>query len=148
MKFATTLLQGKGKNVTGIVVPDDIVLALGGGKRPAVTITVNGYSYMSSIATMDGRSMISVSKVHREAAGLNGGDAIDVELKLETGPREVPVPEDFALALDKAGLCAAFDSLAYSHRKEHVRAIEEAKTAETRARRIANSIEKIRANQQ
>ena len=136
MKFHTTLLQPEGRSVTGIEVPPEIIAALGGGKKPPVALAVNGYSYRSTVAVMGGKYMVGFSSEHRAASGLKGGDTIEVDITLDDAPRTVEVPEDFARALEVAGARAAFDKLAFSHRKEHVRAIEEAKTAETRARRI------------
>ena len=144
MKFRTTLYQPEGRSVTGIEVPPEVIEALGGGKKPAVALSVNGYAYRSTVAVMGGRYMIAFSSEHRAASGLKGGDAIAVEIALDTAPREVELPEDFDAALEAAGLRSAFDRLAPSHRKEHVRAINEAKTAETRTRRIDKAIEKIR----
>ena len=90
MKFRTTIAQS-GKNATGIPVPDEVVEELGGGRRPAVTVKVNGYTYRSSIAAMGGGSMISLSSEHREKSGLAGGDEVEVELELDAAPREVDV---------------------------------------------------------
>ena len=144
MKFHTTLLQPEGRSVTGIEVPADVIDALGAGKRPPVVLTVNGYTYRNTVAVMGGKYMVGFSSEHRAASGLTGGDTIEVEIALDTAPRIVELPKDFALALDAGGLRAAFDKLAPSHRKEHVRAIEDAKTAETRVRRIEKALEKIR----
>lgn len=144
MKFHTTLLQPEGRSVTGIVVPAEVVESLGAGKKPPVVVTVNGYSYRNTIAVMGGQYMVGLSAEHRAASGLKGGDAIEVDIALDAAPRTVEVPEDFAAALEAAGARAAFDKLAYSHRKEHVRAIEEAKTAETRTRRIEKAVAGLR----
>ncbi len=142
MRFETILLQ-TGNN-TGIEVPPEVIAALGGGKRAPVAITVNGYAYRSTIGIMGGKALVPFSSEHRAASGLKGGDAITVDIELDVAPREVVVPEDFAMAIDAAGLRAAFDTLAFSHRKEHVRAIEDAKTADTRARRIGKAIEMLK----
>ena len=142
MRFEGVLFQ-MGNN-TGVEVPPEVIEALGGGKRPAVSLTVNGYAYRSTVGVMGGKSLVPFSSEHRKASGLNGGDAIVVEIELDTAPRETAVPEDFATALETAGLRATFDALAPSHRKEHVRAIEDAKTAETRARRIEKAVEKLK----
>jgi Domain of unknown function (DUF1905)/Bacteriocin-protection, YdeI or OmpD-Associated len=143
MKFKTTLLQGESKNVTGIVVPPEIIANLGGGKRPPVKVTINGYSYRNTVGVMSGKFMVGVSLEHRAKANVKGGDAIDVEIELDSTPREVVIPTDFATALKKAKVENLFDGLAYSHRKEHVRAIEEAKSPDTRLRRIEMAIQKI-----
>ena len=145
MRFRTTLEQG-GKTATGIRVPDEIVERLGSGKRPAVTVTINGHSYRSTVAVMDGAYMVSVSAENRAAAGISAGDEVDVELELDTAPREVTVPDDFAAALDAApDARRAFDGLSYSNRSWHVLQITGAKTDETRQRRIAKSIEALSA---
>jgi hypothetical protein len=143
MRFETTMAQ-TGKN-TGIPVPEDVVTALGGGKRAAVAVTVNGYAYRSTLASMGGRYLIPFSADKRAETGIAGGDPIVVDLELDTAPRTVEVPADLAAALDRAGERAAFDALAPSHRKAHVTAIEEAKTAATRERRIAAAVAKIGA---
>lgn len=144
MRFQTTLFQS-GKNTTGIVVPEEIVTALSSGKRPAVNVTVNGYSYRSTIASMGGQFLIPVSAEIRQNTGLAGGDEIDVDLELDTAPREVDVPADLAAALDAEPVAKAFfDSLSYSNKRRHVLGIEGAKTDETRQRRIAKSVELFR----
>lgn len=134
MRFETTLFQ-MGNN-TGIEVPPEVVEALGGGKRAAVQVDVNGYVYSSTLAVMGGRQLIPFSSDKRTATGLAGGDPITVELTLDTTVRTVEVPEDLAAALDAAGVRAAFDALAPSTRKAHVGGVAEAKAPETRARRI------------
>jgi hypothetical protein len=141
MRFETTMAQ-TGNN-TGIPVPDEVVTALGGGKRAAVSVTVNGYVYQSTLASMGGRFLIPFSSDKRKETGIGGGDAIVVDLVLDAAPRSVEVPDDLAAALDAAGLQATFDALAPSHRKAHVTAIEEAKAAATRERRIAAAVAKI-----
>ncbi len=99
MRFTTTLLQTDG-NTTGIVVPPAVVESLGAGKRPPVTVTLNGYTYRNTIAVMGGDYMVGVSAAHRAAAGVHGGQTLDVDIELDTAPRVVSVPEDFAAALD------------------------------------------------
>jgi len=140
--FHSSLLQAG--NNTGIEVPPEVIETLGGGRRPPVALNVNGYAYRSTVAVMGGKYIVSFSSEHRAASGLKGGDAITVDITLDTAPRQVAVPEDFAAALDAARLRERFDKLAPSHRKEHVRAIEEAKAADTRARRIEKAIEKLK----
>ena len=140
MRFRTTLLQ-TGGTTTGIVVPEEIVEALGAGKRPKVVVTVNGYSYRSTVAVMGGTYMVGVSAEHRSGAGVAGGDEIDVDLELDTAPREVVVPDDFAAALDAVPAArSTFDGLSYSNRRWHVLQVEGAKTDETRQRRIEKSV--------
>jgi hypothetical protein len=140
MRFRTTIL-GTGKNAAGIEIPDEVVVALGKGKRPPVRITINGYSYRNTVAVMGGVFMVGVSAEHRAAAGLAAGDEVDVDIELDTAPRELALPEDFAMALDADPEARrTFDALSYSNRSWHVLSIEGAKTAETRQRRIEKSI--------
>ncbi|CAI9388854.1 YdeI/OmpD-associated family protein [Microbacterium sp. T2.11-28] len=134
MRFESVMFQ-QGNN-TGIPVPADVVEGLGGGKRAAVVVTVNGYTYRSTLAVMGGRHLIPFSSDKRAASGIGGGDAITVDLELDTAPRTVDVPEDLAAALSAAGARAAFDALSPSARKAHVTSVETAKAAETRTRRI------------
>jgi len=144
MRFRTTILQS-GKNTTGIPVPHEVVEGLGAGKRPPVRVTVAGHSYRSSIASMDGAPMISLSAENRAAAGVAGGDEVDVDIELDTTPREVTVPADFAAALDSEPAARkTFDGLSYSNKSWHVLQVEGAKTDETRKRRIAKSVDALR----
>ncbi|MBV9832387.1 MAG: DUF1905 domain-containing protein [Marmoricola sp.] len=140
--FTTTLLQD-GNNV-GIEVPDEVVEGFGAGKRVPVKVTLNGYSYDSTVARMGGRYLVPLAKAHREAAGVAGGEQHEVTLEHDTAPRTVEVPEDLATALAEAGVREAFDRLALTHRKEHVRAVEDAKAAATRERRIIKVVEALR----
>lgn len=143
VRYSTTM-HLVGRN-TGIPVPDEVLEALGGGRRPAVDVTVNGYRYRSTVGSMGGRALIPFSSEHRTASGIAGGNALDVELALDTAPRDTPVPGDLAAALEEAGLTEAFARLAPSHRKAHATAVEGAKAEETRQRRIAAAVEKVRA---
>ena len=137
MKFTTAIQQGESKNVAGIEVPPQVVDALGGGKRPLVKVTLNGYTYRSAVAVMGGSYMVSVSADTREKANVRGGDVVDVELELDTEKRGVEVPPDLAAALAAdAAAEAFFDGLSNSNKKRFVLQVEDAKTTETRARRI------------
>ena len=144
MKFQTTILQ-TGKNTTGIPVPETVVETLGAGKCPPVRVTLNGYTYRSSIAPMDGKYMISLSSENRAAAGVNGSDALEVEIELDTQPREVTVPPDLREALggDPAAK-SFFDSLSYSGKLRYVLPIEQAKTPDTRRRRVEKALSDLR----
>jgi hypothetical protein len=144
MKFRTTILRA-GKTATGIEVPPSVVEELGSGKRPAVAVTINGYTYRSTVATMDGKFMIGVSAEVRSGAGVEGGDEVDVKLELDTKPREVTVPEDFAAALRADPKASAkFESLSYSGRLRLTAPIENAKKPETRQRNIDKSLAELR----
>ncbi|MCW2557189.1 MAG: hypothetical protein JWP55_1153 [Mycobacterium sp.] len=142
MGFSTTMFQDG--NNTGIEVPAEVVEALGAGKRPPVAVTVNGYRYRSTIAPMGGKYLLPFSAERRSESGISGGDAIDVEVVLDTAPRVVDVPADLQTALDESpDAAAAWAKLSYSHQKAHVTGILGAKAAETRARRIAAAIAKL-----
>jgi hypothetical protein len=137
--FKTTLHQ-TGNN-TGIVVPAEIVEALKAGKKPAVNVTVNGFAYRSTIATMGGQFMIAFSSDKRAATGLKGGDKIAVTLEPDGAPRVMEVPDDLAKALAKnKSATAYFATLSYSNQRRHIDPINDAKTPETRARRIEKSV--------
>ena len=144
MRFRTTILQGD-KTATGIRVPDEIVGALGAGKRPRVTVTINGYTYRSSIAVMGGDFVVGVSAENRAGAGVAGGDEVEVDIELDTAPRVVAVPSDFAAGLDaEPAARRTFDALSYSNQGWHVYQIEAAKNDDTRQRRIAKSVDALR----
>ncbi|MFE5590144.1 YdeI/OmpD-associated family protein [Streptomyces sp. NPDC056549] len=129
----------------GLEVPPEVVAALGGGARPPVTITVNGHSWKSRIAILRGRNLLGLSNANRQAAGVTIGEEVEVELELDTEPRVVVEPADFAQALDDDPVArAAYDNLTNSRKREHVRAIESAKKPETRLRRIENAITTLR----
>lgn len=141
--FRTTLLATGGNNV-GIEVPPAVVESFGAGKRVPVTVTLKGYSYSSTVAVMGGRYLVGVNAAHRAGAGVAAGDELDVTIEHDAAPRTVDVPPDLAAALADAGLTDAFARLAYSHRKEHVRSVEDAKRPETRQRRIEAVVAKLR----
>jgi hypothetical protein len=140
MRIRAELEQG-GKTAVGFAVPEEVVLALGKGKRPPVTVTIKGYTYRNTVAVMGGRYMIGVSAENRAAAGVAGGETHDIDLELDAAPREVELPPDFQAAL--AGDDAArrtFEALSPSNKGWHVSSIEGAKSDETRQRRIAKSV--------
>ncbi len=145
VRFHTTILK-TGTNTAGIPVPEEVIEKLGAGKRPLVRVTLKQYSYRSAVAVMDGKYMISLSAAHRQAAGVEGGEAVDVTLELDVEPRTVEIPQDLKAALVKAGALAAFEKSAPSQQKEYVRQVEEAKAQETRERRIAKIVEKLSAH--
>jgi hypothetical protein len=144
VRFRATVEQS-GKTATGIEVPSTVVEGLGAGKRPPVRVTIKGHTYRSTVASMGGRFMVGVSGENREAAGVAGGDVVDVEIELDTAPRVVTVPPDFAKALKKdAKAKKTFDALSNSNKGWHVQSIEGAKTDQTRHRRIAKSVAALR----
>jgi len=145
MRFRVEILT-TGKTAAGFVVPAEVMAALGAGKKPAVQVTINGHTYRSTVATIEGRPMIGVSAENRAAAGVEGGQTVDLDLELDTAPRTVDVPEDFAAALAPFPAARAFfDGLNYSERRWFVLGIDDAKTPETRQRRIDKAVERLRS---
>ena len=144
MRFRTTIL-GTGKTTAGIEVPEEVVEGLGAGRRPQVRVTINGYTYRNTVAVMGGAYMIGVSNEHRTASGLAAGDVVDVDLELDTAPREVVVPPELAAALAaEPAARATFEGLSYSNKSWHALQVTGAKSDETRRRRIAKSVEALR----
>jgi hypothetical protein len=139
--FKTELLKGDG-DTTGFVIPEKVVDALGQGKKPKVTVTINGkFSYPNTVAVMGGQYMIGISKERRKLAGVTGGEMIEVTLELDTAPRVMEVPPDLQKALNKDKEAKAhFATLSYSNQRRHIDPINDAKTPETRARRIEKSV--------
>jgi hypothetical protein len=144
MRFHTTLLQS-GKTAVGIQVPNEVVEALGAGKRPPVRVTINGYTYRNTIAVMGGVFMVGVSAENRVQAQVAGGDEVDIDIELDTQPRVLTLPADFAQELDRepdAKRC--FGTLSYSRQQALVLPIDQAKTPETRRRRIEKALAALR----
>jgi antitoxin component of MazEF toxin-antitoxin module len=141
--FETTV-KAIGNN-TGIEVPEQNMTELGTSKKPAVSVNLSGYKYQSTVAVMAGKFMIPLSAAHRTAAKLKGGDAITVTLELDLEPRGVELPEDLAAALEASDVMAAFEKSAPSKRKEFVRQVMDAKTQETRERRIEKVVTQLKA---
>jgi hypothetical protein len=129
---------------TAIVLTDAQVDQLGGGKRAAVTVTIGLNTVRLRLAVMGGQNLIGISKANREALGVDIGDTVNATIELDAAERTVDVPDDAAKALAKAKLRKVFDALSYTHKKEHIRAITEAKKPETRTRRIEAMLEKLR----
>jgi hypothetical protein len=142
MRFRSTVELG-GKTATGIPIPDEVIEALGTGKRPPVTITIRGYTYRTTAVRMGGRFLVPLSAENRAGAGVAAGEEITVDIEPDAAPREVALPGDLAAAMDDAAR-ATYDGLSYTHRKEWVRWVEEAKKPETRARRIEKTVAGLR----
>ena len=142
--FSTTLMRDDEVNAMGIVVPPDAIDRLGAGKRPPVVVTIGTYTYRSTVAVMGGLFLIPLSQEHRARSGIEPGTDVEVSLELDDQPRTVEVPPDLAADLDAAGKRESFERLSYSVRKEHVRQVEDAKTPETRSRRIAKVTESVK----
>jgi hypothetical protein len=144
MRFRTEILSS-GKTAAGIEIPPEIVDALGTSRKPAVTVTINGYTYRSTVATISGKFMVGVSSDVRRDAGVAAGEVVEVELELDTAPREVVVPPDLAAALEaEPEAHRFFDGLSYSNKRRIVMPIDDAKSPDTRQRRIEKSVVALR----
>ena len=141
-----TKLLSAGKTATGFEVPAKVVDGLGAGKRPPVRVTINGFTYRSTVAVYGGKFLVGVSAENREGAGVAAGDVLDIDLELDSAPRDVVLPKDLAAALkrDKAA-AKAFDALSYSNKRRIVLSVEGAKAADTRERRITKWVADLRA---
>jgi hypothetical protein len=142
-----TELTAVGNN-TGIGIPPEVIESLGAGKRPALIVNVNGYEYRTTAGVMSGVSMIPVSAAIRKETGLTAGDAIRVTLTVATAPRDVDLPEDFALAMEHAGVRSFYDALSNSVQRYHVDQVNGAKAEETRLRRIDKAVDLFRSGKQ
>lgn len=144
MRFRATV-ETSGKTAMGFQVPPEIVEKLGAGKRPPVRVTINGYTYRSTVAPMGGVFMMGLSAENRAGAGVTKPGPVDVDMELDTAPREVTVPPDFAKALGaERAAKKTFEGLSYSNKSWHVLQIQGAKSDDTRQRRITKSIEALR----
>jgi hypothetical protein len=144
MRFTATV-RLEGRSATGIQVPAEVVEALGQGKRPPVRVTIGPHTYRSTVAAYGDLFMLPLSAENRAAAGVAGGDKVEVDVELDTAPREVVVPDDFAVALaEEPPAKAFFEDLSYSQQRWFVLGIEDAKTAETRQRRIDAAMARLR----
>ncbi len=144
MRFHTTIVL-HGKTATGIEVPAEVVAALGPGKRPPVRVTLNGYTYRTTVAVMGGAFLVPVSADVRNRSGVAAGDEVDVDIEPDTEPREVTLPADLRRALDEDPQASSFyDTLSYSHRSAYVSWIDSAKKDETRQRRVLDVVARLR----
>lgn len=139
-----TIIRSNGNN-TGIPVPEDVVLGFGVGKRVPLKVTIGKHTYRSSTATLRGEFMISLSAENRDKAGVSGGDKVEVTLELDTAPRDMELPKDFKKLLeanpkDKA----VYETLSFSKKRAIVEPIGQAKTPETRQRRIEKALASLR----
>ena len=140
MKFRTTIVQS-GPTTTGIQVPDEVIEALGAGRKPPVRITINGYSYRSTVATMDGNFMVSLSSAHRAASGLAGGDEVEVDIEVDDfAARDRHARRFRCRARCRAGRPGYVRRPVEQLKRYHVDLVNGAKTDETRQRRIERSV--------
>jgi len=138
-------MEMAGKTAMGFQVPPEVVESFGAGKRPPVTVTINGYTYRNTVAVYGGTYLIGVAAEHRVPARVKGGDVVDVDLELDTAPREVSVPPELQAALDAdTAAKATFEKLSYSNKSWHALQVTGTNNPETRARRIEKSIAALR----
>jgi hypothetical protein len=138
-RFETTV--GANEHGTFIEVPLDVPAVFGRVRAP-VWVTVNGHTYRSTVMRYGERYYLPLARANRAAAGVAAGEAVAVALESDDAPRTVDVPADLGAALDAArGARAAFDGAAYTHRREWVEWVEEAKRPETRERRVGKVVE-------
>jgi Domain of unknown function (DUF1905)/Bacteriocin-protection, YdeI or OmpD-Associated len=143
MRFRTKILPA-GKTAAGIEVPAKVVAALGTSKRPPVRATINGFTYRSTVAVMGGKFMLGVSNEVRKSAGVDAGETVDIDLELDTEPREVELPPDFAAALGRdAKAMRFFEGLSFSKKTTLVRALD-VKAVDIRKQRIAKTVEQLK----
>jgi hypothetical protein len=141
--YTTTILRDGA--MCAIPVPFDPKPVFGRVRAP-VTVTLNGYTFRSTIAAMGGPCFIPLRRSHREAAGLEGTERLTVALALDTAPRTVTPPADLTRALKAVpGALDAWKALSYTHQREHVEAVEGAKKPETRTRRIEAAVAMVGA---
>lgn len=139
-----TIVRLEGKTATMLEVPVD-VRAVFGRARPPVRVTIGDHTYRSTVSVYGGRYLLPLNRANREAAGVAAGDRVQVRLELDTEPREVDVPEDLAAALESDDAArATFEGMSFSHRNEYAQWIREAKRSETRERRVAKALERLR----
>ena len=144
MQFRTVIFAA-GKTATGIEIPPQVVEALGAGRKPPIRVTIGAHTYRSTVASRGERYLVGVSAENRAAAGVAGGDEVDVEIELDTEPREIAVPPDLAAALaGEPDARAFFDGLSYSQQRRLVEPIEQAKQPETRQRRVGKAVALLR----
>jgi hypothetical protein len=142
--FRARLQPVEGVSAICVSVPPNVMAAFAPRKRVPVNVTVNGYPFRTTIADMGSGPKIGFNAVVRKGAGISAGETATIEVELDTAERTVTVPPDLTAAMTAADR-ALFDKLSYTHRREHVQAIEDAKKPETRERRIAKTIEMVRA---
>lgn len=147
MKFMAKIIPSG--NATGVEVPDHVVQALGPQGRPPISITINGHTWRSRVTAMRGQRLIGISAAHRMAAGIHEGDIIEVEVEIDEAPRIVIEPTDLAEALNSCpNARTSFDRLPFGLRQKHVTAIENARSAAVRERRISKLVATLKSGEQ
>jgi hypothetical protein len=142
----TATIQNAGGGGAFVEIPFDVEEAFG-SKRPKVKAMIEGVPYRGLLARMGGPNhILIILKGIREQIGKTFGDEVKIAVELDTGPRVVEIPPELAKAFKKEKAAAEyFKSLAYSHQREYIGYITEAKREETRLRRVAQTIEMLRA---
>jgi hypothetical protein len=144
-RFKVILEKAEDSEACGICIPFDVKGVFGRSRVP-VRGTINGFPYRSTIVRMGGRFLMAVNRAMREGAGIKAGEVVEVFMETDEEPRVVTPPEDLSKALeDNPAAKAAWERLSYTHRKEFVLAIEDARKPETRARRIEKSLAELTA---
>ena len=132
-------------NAAAVEVPKDGIESFGAGARPPVAISINGHRWRSRIAVKDGKYLVGISAANRRASSISVGDLVEVLVALDEAPRRVVEPTDVSEALNKDQRArAAFDRLPFGLQRKHVAAIENAKSLQTRQRRIAKLVSDLR----
>lgn len=143
MKFTSSLWADENGN-TGIVVPESVVDELGGGKHPKVVLTLNNFTYRSSVARMGDQFLIPVSKARRAEGNLDVGVPYEIDIELDTAPREVELPEELAVHFESdAAAKATWEAMSYSNQLRMVTPINNAKKPETRQRNVDKVISQL-----
>ena len=141
--FDVVLEKHETMEATGITIPFDVEKVFGANRVP-VKVSINGADYRGSVVRMGGKYMLGIPKIFRDAAKIKAGDCVTVTMEKDLEERIVEIPKDFADAMEKAGVFERFSKMSYTHRKEYVLAVKEAKREETRIRRIEKSIEMLK----
>lgn len=137
-----TIIKAFGNN-TAIYIPEEDLLRFNQGKRVPLKVTLNGYSYQSTSAVMDGMYLIPLSKEHRTQAGVVGNQKVEVTLELEVKNRDIELPLNLKESLIQANVLDKFKALSYSSRKEYIRQVLDAKKEDTLIKRIQKIIEDL-----
>jgi len=139
MKFQAKVIPSG--NATAVEIPAAVMQALGPERRPLVAVTINGHTWRNRVALMHGQCLVGISAANRTASGIAEGDVVEVDIALDDAPRVVAEPPDLAQALNDAPAArAALERLPYGLKRKHIAAIEDAQSAEVRARRIAKLV--------
>lgn len=143
-RFKVKVTQDDDTTACGIELPFDPKGVWGKVRMPVVA-KINAHSFRTTVCSMGGAFWIPLNKENREAAGTIAGKVVEVVLTPDGEPRVVKAPKDLLAVLRKTGTLAAWETLSFTHQREHVEAIEEAKKPETRARRIERAVEMVAA---